>query len=384
MGCMSVTRETAGARRLAVCAAGIIAGLVTQGCTSNTGTAPIEFRSGGAQAGSASDNDWMTPSAEAGPTVEDQQFLMVSSNLGMQPSERGEPVLVEKGDTMYGIARRYRVSLQALIATNNSTPPYTIKVGQTVWLPPANIHIVEAGETLESISERFNVDYRSLAVMNKLTKPYEVHRGDQIELPTLARDFGRFRIATQTDPVSAKSDGEELETKRVFSDQAVYSPAALSTPEPILQPAAASQPVRGALTPRIGPVSAKGFAWPLDGPIIQGFGEQPTGVKNEGLNIAAHEGAPIYAAAEGQVVYAGSDLADFGNLLLIAHKDDWVTAYAHTSQILVKMGDHVKRGQPVAAVGESGAVGDPQLHFEIRKKKTPQDPTQLLPANGTS
>lgn len=110
----------------------------------------------------------------------------------------------------------------------------------------------------------------------------------------------------------------------------------------------------------------------------------PGGAKNEGLNIAAPAGAPVYAAAAGHVVYAGADVKEFGNLLLIAHDGDMVSAYAHVSGFLAAVGDKVVAGQPIAAVGESGAVGDPQLHFQIRRQKTPVDPTTLLPPRAGS
>ena len=376
-------------RRVALCAFGAVAGVALQGCASSSvvaiepgeaAAAPVEFRNG---------ERFFKPSLnddDGHVDADHQEYLFVSSNMGVQPSERGSPIIVQKGDTMYGIARRFRVSLQALIATNNAAPPYTIKVGQTIWLPPPNIHIVEAGETLEDVAERFNVDYRSLAVMNKLPKPYHVSPGDQITLPKLARDFGEFRIATKAgneqglaskgpaQPSVSQADSGE----RVFSDQAItQKTAAAEPPKPKKALAKRTQM-------KSGPVSAQGFAWPLEGRVLQSFGEQPGGVKNEGLNIAARSGAPIFAAADGRVVYAGSELSDFGNLLLIAHDDNWVTAYAHTSEVFVALGDVVKIGQPIAAVGETGAVGDPQLHFQIRKQKTPMDPITLLPDRAAS
>lgn len=116
------------------------------------------------------------------------------------------------------------------------------------------------------------------------------------------------------------------------------------------------------------------FRWPARGRIIQGFS---TG-GNDGINIAVPEGTPVKAAEGGQVAYAGSELKGYGNLVLIRHPNGFVTAYAHNGELDVKRGDTVKRGQTIARSGQSGNVGSPQLHFELRKGSTPVDPTNYL------
>ncbi len=116
------------------------------------------------------------------------------------------------------------------------------------------------------------------------------------------------------------------------------------------------------------------FRWPARGRIIQGFS---TG-GNDGINIAVPEGTPVKAAEGGQVAYAGSELKGYGNLVLIRHPNGFVTAYAHNGELEVKRGDTVKRGQTIAKSGQSGNVGSPQLHFELRKGSTPVDPTNYL------
>ncbi|QGM99789.1 LysM peptidoglycan-binding domain-containing M23 family metallopeptidase [Methylocystis parvus] len=116
------------------------------------------------------------------------------------------------------------------------------------------------------------------------------------------------------------------------------------------------------------------FRWPARGRIIQGFS---TG-GNDGINIAVPEGTPVKAAEGGTVAYAGSELKGYGNLVLIRHPNGFVTAYAHNGELDVKRGDSVKRGQTIAKSGQSGNVGSPQLHFELRKGSTPVDPTNYL------
>jgi len=116
------------------------------------------------------------------------------------------------------------------------------------------------------------------------------------------------------------------------------------------------------------------FRWPARGRIIQGFSSGG----NDGINIAVPEGTPVKAAEGGTVAYAGSELKGYGNLVLIRHPNGFVTAYAHNGAIDVKRGDTVKRGQTIAKSGQSGNVGSPQLHFELRKGSTPVDPTNYL------
>jgi murein DD-endopeptidase MepM/ murein hydrolase activator NlpD len=122
------------------------------------------------------------------------------------------------------------------------------------------------------------------------------------------------------------------------------------------------------------------FDWPLSGQIIGRFGPSGDGRRNDGINIAANRGDPIKAAADGVVAYAGSAIAVYGGLILIKHGDGWITAYGHAEQILVTRGQSVHRGDVIARAGATGSVNKPQLHFEIRDKRTPVDPLRYLPA----
>ena len=111
----------------------------------------------------------------------------------------------------------------------------------------------------------------------------------------------------------------------------------------------------------------------MRGLVTSGFGAQ-----NEGINVAVPEGTPIKAADDGVVAYAGNELKNYGNLVLIRHANGYVSAYGNASQLLVTRGDSIKRGQVIAHAGQTGNVTSPQLHFEIRKGSTPVDPMPLL------
>jgi murein DD-endopeptidase MepM/ murein hydrolase activator NlpD len=123
---------------------------------------------------------------------------------------------------------------------------------------------------------------------------------------------------------------------------------------------------------------APSFRWPVRGRIIAGYGPKPNGQQNDGINLSVPEGTPVKAAEDGVVAYAGNELKGYGNLVLIRHPNGFVTAYAHASELMVKRGDNVKRGQTIAKAGQTGTVTAPQVHFEIRKGSTPVDPTQYL------
>jgi murein DD-endopeptidase MepM/ murein hydrolase activator NlpD len=139
-------------------------------------------------------------------------------------------------------------------------------------------------------------------------------------------------------------------------------------PETAEPPASAAEPMG----------STPGFRWPVRGRIITGFGPKPTGQQNDGINLAVPEGTAIKAADDGVVAYAGNELKGYGNLVLVRHPNGYVTAYAHASELMVKRGDQIKRGQVIAKSGQTGNVTSPQLHFEIRKGATPVDPMQFL------
>lgn len=124
--------------------------------------------------------------------------------------------------------------------------------------------------------------------------------------------------------------------------------------------------------------SAAGFIWPAEGKVISSYGSKAGGKFNDGINIAAAEGEPIWAAADGTVIYSGNQLKGYGNMALIQHDKDRVSSYAHASKFLVKKGDKVKQGQLIGYVGRTGGVDTAQLHFSLREGKTPVNPSQYL------
>ncbi|WP_242346712.1 M23 family metallopeptidase, partial [Anaeromyxobacter terrae] len=119
------------------------------------------------------------------------------------------------------------------------------------------------------------------------------------------------------------------------------------------------------------------LAWPLKGVLYGRYGVR-AGQRHDGIDIAAPEGAPVAAAADGVVIYAGEQ-PGYGAIVILKHADDLVTLYAHNSRVLVKDGQQVSRGEPIARVGQTGRTTGPHLHFEVRKATRPRNPLLFLP-----
>ena len=189
--------------------------------------------------------------------------------------------------------------------------------------------------------------------------------------PVSGRPAGRHSVvaAHPPTPPSKTAQPQTVKPEKVVSLPAVQNaPVAKEEPRTTETVVKAAEP-SGAMP---------SFGWPVRGRLIAGFGSKPDGTQNDGINLAVPEGTPIKAADDGVVAYAGNELKGYGNLVLIQHTNGFVTAYAHASELMVKRGDTVKRGQVIAHAGQTGNVTSPQLHFEIRKGSTPVDPTQYL------
>jgi murein DD-endopeptidase MepM/ murein hydrolase activator NlpD len=326
----------------------VIAVMALAGCVRNGPPAPLSF-----------------PGAEAKPPAP-PPALVPQAHL-----PHPDQVVVAKGDTLYTISRRYDVPLRSLIDANHLDPPFQVVAGTTLDLPHERFHVVRQGDTLYGIARLYGVEVSTLASLNRLSPPYALQTGETLYLPASVE--APDKSASASAPPAPGSKPEAPPTAAAMQPglpaQKPGQPAAAANgapaPEPIKPP-----------PPRIG----KGFDWPLAGRVIERYGSGPNGTHNDGINIAASEGEPVRAADAGVVAYAGNELRGYGNLVLIKHSGGYMTAYAHNSQLLVKRGDVVKRGQEIAKAGATGTVDSPQLHFEIRQGTRALDPTTLLPS----
>ena len=261
------------------------------------------------------------------------------------PNERSIHV-VRRGDTVYRISKKYGIPIRNIIKDNQLSPPYRLQIGDQIlitrFVGPAT-HTVQKGDTLYSISRQTKVSVSSLARLNNIKAPYRIGVGQKLRLPKNRQVASYQYRKTKGPPGKDKTS----RSKKV--------------PELTAPPRTSSR-----------------FLWPVRGKVISRFGKKKGGLYNDGLNIAAAAGSPVRAAENGVVAYGGSELAGFGNLILIKHSGGYVTAYAHNSVLLVKRGQKVRRGQIIAKVGSTGAVARPQLHFEIRKGRRSVNPLRHL------
>ena len=296
----------------------------------------------------------------------------------------GSPVTVGYGETIESIARRHSVPVSALMQTNGIRDAGQIRPGQRLVIPryvagatqsaaahaptPAiaggKIHVVQSGDTLMSISRRNGVALTALARANHLQSTARLNIGDRLTVPAGGHPVEAAAptpspqvVQTRTAP-AVKVASAQFQNVHVAKEEPRTTETVVKTAEPT-----------GAMP---------SFRWPVRGRVIAGFGNKPNGTQNDGINLAVPEGTPIKAADDGVVAYAGNELKGYGNLVLIRHSNGFVSAYAHASELMVKRGDTIKRGQVIAHAGQTGNVTSPQLHFEIRKGSTPVDPTQYL------
>ena len=242
---------------------------------------------------------------------------------------------------------------------------------------PPSVHVVNRGDTLISIARRNHVSVAELAKANNLDQSAKLSLGMKLTVPG-ARRCGRARCARPAVAAAARSRLQPLPRRppRWLQPDSPQQSARLA------QATAKSGREARRRSAAVKPSEATGalptFRWPVRGKVITSYGAKTNGKANDGINLAVPEGTPVKAAEDGVVAYSGNELKGYGNLVLVRHSNGYVTAYAHASELMVKRGDTIKRGQIIAKSGQSGEVGSPQLHFEIRKGSSPVDPLQFL------
>jgi murein DD-endopeptidase MepM/ murein hydrolase activator NlpD len=270
----------------------------------------------------------------------------------VEPIPPSQMVEVRANDTLYAVATRYQVTPQSVIEANGLQPPYNLRKGRALKLVPRRTHIVRPGDSVYVISQRYAVSQYQLAQLNFLKPPFELKIGQKLQLPN-SLDFSVLDVGLP-DGVSGTNIAQPAPTKTSV-------PAA---------------PRKRFVAPSL--AGSSGFSWPVQGEIIAEFGPSQRGVHNDGVNIAASEGASVGAAAKGRVAFVGTNIKSFGKLVLVKHDGGIITAYAHLGDISVTEGDIVTAGQSIGTIGRSGRVDSPQLHFEIRKSRQPIDPRSLI------
>ncbi len=294
-----------------------------------------------------------------------------------QPVARsgGDTYTIRQGENLYGIAVRHGVPLAELLRVNNISDPRKVRAGTTLKIPAAGQAPTAVAAAPAPAPAPAPVAVRPAIEPRREAKPSPAE-----PKPTPAE--------TQTAAATPAPSGDVLPAKPVIINARPERVAALETPGTVSDAAPALTAPQPATT-ESGEESASAspqeksegpgkFRWPVRGKVIAGFGNQPGGGHSDGIKLAVPAGTHVHAAEGGVVAYAGSELKDYGNLVLVRHDNGWITAYAHNAELNVKRGDRVRRGQVIAKAGNSGSADSPQLHFELRQGSSAVDPIPHL------
>lgn len=227
--------------------------------------------------------------------------------------------------------------------TNTPAGPNVIVNAQGV----PNFYKVQRGDTVSQIAARYGLNYRQIGSMNGLDSQYTIYTGQWLKL----------------------WQGSAGSQKPNYNNQPNYQ----SNPRPVVTAPSTPAPT----TPPYGATAAEteGYIYPTNNQVIRNFDDK-TGVM--GMWFAGQEGDPIIASQSGVVLYAGDGLTEYGNLIMIRHSGNYITAYAHNSQLLVREGDQVQRGQKIATMGRTGQTSQVALEFQVRQNGNPIDPRAVL------
>lgn len=254
--------------------------------------------------------------------------------------------------------------VSALAITGCASKPQISNSNRVMNSP--DYYTVRSGDTLSGIAARYGLNYINIAQLNDIAPPYRIYVNQSLRLKGSAA-----KRTTTTQPITQAAP---------IQRQTIALPTTPST---------TTQTTSRSVTPAVAPVTtapvitatptSTSLRWvkPSAGPVIQQF-NPATNVK--GLRYGGNLGDPIYAAANGQVVYAADGLKEYGNLVLIKHIDGYITAYAHNNKMLVKSGDNVTAGQKIAEMGSSG-TNRVMLEFQIRLDGKPINPANIIPMN---
>lgn len=269
----------------------------------------------------------------------------------------------------------YCVLLLGLLAACGGNPPAPIedrypKGSESV---STRYYTVQRGDTLYSIAFRYGVDFRKLAAANGIGSPYTIYPGQKLDLERQAP------VAVAKPPAQASTTNKSSKTSVPPATKPAHSSGTVKTPPPVTKPS--SPPVTKSSSSSVTKKtdtwtggSVKAWRWPASGRVTRGYSSSV----HKGIDIGGKRGDSVVAVADGKVVYAGTGIVGFGELLIVKHNEVYLSAYGHNDQLLVAEGQRVSAGQKIATKGSTG-TDTVKLHFEIRREGKPIDPMRLLP-----
>jgi len=226
--------------------------------------------------------------------------------------------------------------------------------------PPGGVYIVKTGDTPFLISKKLNVNMEALIAANDLLPPYEVHKGQQLRLPVAGG-----KVAEPIDSPTVEAVPTPVVAQENMNSNAVKTPQPPEKPLPVKKQIKELRPQK--------------FIWPLKGKVVAKYGPLSGGMFNNGINIAGSEGEEVKAIADGEVIYIGTNVKGFGNLVVLRHYGGWFSAYSYSKMADIKKGDFIAQGEAIGYIGANNEHKKPQLHLVLRKKKKLVDPVHYLP-----
>lgn len=224
-------------------------------------------------------------------------------------------------------------------------------------------HTIEKGQTLWRIAKTYDIDIQDVAEFNDITDMAQIKQGQKLFIPGASQIL---KVEPYMPPADAKPQTQDSKPKTQDSRPRTQDMRTQTASRPPEEP-------EGKIV-----VEKWRFSWPVKGNVISAFGVR-NGKKYDGIDIAAPTGTRISAAAEGEVIYSDSGVKSYGNIVMLKHKQGFITLYAHNKENLVKVGEAVKKGDVIARLGDTGNVSSPRLHFEVRKDRKPRNPLFFLP-----
>jgi lipoprotein NlpD len=350
---------------------GFVAGfaivLLLAGCASRT-PAPVVDRSAGGIPTAVSVGP-ATPAPAPASTLPPPTAAVV---------DRGPVHVVQKGDTLIGIALAYGLDYRELAAWNSITNPNRIELGQELRITAPRVGIADA-KPVNPATVATPVSGAGAVV----PRPIDPATGAVSTAPVTAVPIGPTAplVGAPVPGIAPNTAALKTEPKAVklpYSDRALAQldgtpePTAVGVANPNAPPVPVAPEPPKTEPPRVAEAGALEWAWPAKGKVITNFTEA-----TKGIDIAGKKGDPVLAAAAGRVMYSGTGVRGYGKLIIIKHDDTWVSAYAHNDQIMVKEQQDVRRGQQIATMGSTD-TDKVKLHFEIRRKGKPVDPMGRL------
>jgi murein DD-endopeptidase MepM/ murein hydrolase activator NlpD len=307
----------------------------------------------------------------------------------------GPRIKVQSGDTLSSLSRRYGVPINRIQSANN-LPDARLREGRELIMPGAKVaaapaptprtavasaspgqgetvYTVQAGDTPHSIAEKLGANEKAILARNDV-RADALQIGQKLIIPT-------GTAAASVAQAETSSGVRKVKTTTILAPGAAPELGSAQSTAKAAPDITGEEPQRVASNtqlPNPDPMTGNSFRWPVKGRVISGFGTKPDGGHNDGINISVPQGTAVKAAENGVVAYAGNELRGYGNLVLIRHANNWVSAYANNEELLVKRGDKVRRGEIIAKAGTTGSVSQPQVHFELRKGSRPVDPTKYM------